>query len=107
MARLSARVYKEFDFCSGNSSIDLRAPVFANGKADKTFNMFKLASISIIPLRDYLVMYTYADVLLVERFLSARGNERGIWRRNILGHSVNKSFGSHFLCSKIMVYGYI
>lgn len=30
--------------------------VFANGKADKTFNMFKLASISIIyPIRDYLV----------------------------------------------------
>ncbi|XP_076677264.1 uncharacterized protein LOC143373684 [Andrena cerasifolii] len=42
MTQLSARIYKEFDFCSGDSSIDLRAFVFANGKADKTFNMFKL-----------------------------------------------------------------
>lgn len=47
----TSRIYKEFDFCSANSSIHLRPFVFANGKADKTFNMFKLASIPIVPIR--------------------------------------------------------
>lgn len=37
--------------------VSIRIPfVFANGKADKTFNMFKLASISIIyPICSYLL----------------------------------------------------